>query len=176
MAKQLRSKLECGVKTEPPVPSPSAVIVRRSFSLSGHLRKCPCPSMSNRSASRIRRALGSAVTLTNKCGSVPSFGLGIPRCSLLVLRKSHFVRTTNERLISRSSATCMLRFGFGVASIGGSQGPDFLKNKANIGFSVERKSRFSMSELLPFSRWRLLCASLHVDAEVRNRYFLAPSS
>jgi hypothetical protein len=33
----------------------------------------------------------------------------------------------------------MLSFGFGVASIGGSQGPDFLKNKANIGFSVERK-------------------------------------
>ena len=45
----------------------------------------------------------------------------------------------NERLISRSSATCMLSFGFGVASIGGSQGSDFLKNKANIGFSVERK-------------------------------------
>ena len=139
MAKQLRSKLECGGKTEPPVPSPSAVIVRRSFSLSGHLRKCPCPSMSNRSASRIRRALGSAVTVTNKCGSVPSFGLEIPRCTLLVLRTSHFVRTTNERLISRSSATCMLSFGFGVASIGGSQGSDFLKNKANIGFSVERK-------------------------------------
>ena len=122
-------------RPSPPVPSPSAVIVRRSFSLSGHLRKCPCPSMSNRSASRIRRALGSAVTVTNKCGSVPSFGLEIPRCSLLVLRKSHFVRTTNECLISRSSATCMLSFGFGVASIGGSQGSDFLKNKANIGFS-----------------------------------------
>ena len=36
--------------------------------------------------------------------------------------------------------------------------------------------RFSMSELLPFSKWRLLCALLHVDAEVRNRYFLTPDN